>query len=57
MLIVLVLLAAPVAFAGTAAADPIPDDVWTCIPESPCCGSLVCKPEPEPCRVGYYYVC
>lgn len=57
LLLALVLIAAPVAFAGSAAAapDPLPD--WTCIPESPCCDTLVCLGPPEPCRVGNQYIC
>ena len=49
--LVLVPMAAAVAVAPTASA-------CTGIPENPpCCDKLVCAPNPEPCRVGYYYLC
>lgn len=56
VLVALALVAVPVLLAVPASADPI-GDPWTCIPESPCCETLICKPDPEPCRVGQYYIC
>ena len=55
LVLALCLIAVPLVVAVTPAqADPF-EDWWTCIPESPCCDTLVCQP--EPCRVGYYYIC
>ena len=54
LLLALCLMTVPLALAGVAEANPL-EDFWTCIPESPCCDTLVCQP--EPCRIGNEYWC
>ena len=51
-------------FAAPALAqDPLPDDPFVCIPENPepceCLNDVPrgCIREPEPCKVGQYYIC
>lgn len=57
-MLALCLVAVPLLVAATPAqADPF-EDFWTCIPESPCCDTLVCvPPQPEPCKIGDQYWC